>query len=234
MYHRVLIKLSGEALGENGALFDFAQIQRVAEALRELHGTGAQIALVIGAGNIWRGRRGPAAGMNAVTADNMGMLGTAVNCLAMQDALERQGLDARTMSAVPMPRFCETYTTRDAVRHLEKGRVVLFACGSGCPFFSTDTAAALRAVEIQADAILLAKNVDGVYDDDPRKNPNAKLLTDLTYAEAQRRALKVMDEAALILCKENHMPAVRVFGLDDPRNILRAAAGEALGSLVHA
>ena len=151
----------------------------------------------------------------------------------MQDALAQLGLDARNMSAVPMPRFAETYTTRDAVRHLEKGRVVLFSCGSGCPFFSTDTAAALRAVEIEADAILLAKNVDGVYDDDPRVNPAAKLLPDLTYEEAQRRGLKVMDEAALILCKENRMPAVRVFGLDDPDNILRVAQGESLGSVVH-
>lgn len=233
MYKRVLIKLSGEALGENGILFDFAQIRRVAEALKSLHDEGIQVAVVIGAGNIWRGRKGPAAGMNAVNADNMGMLGTAVNCTAMQDALQHLGVDARNMSSVPMPRFAETYTTRDAIRHLEKGRVLLFSCGTGCPFFSTDTAAALRAVEIEADAILLAKNVDGVYDDDPRVNPAAKLLPDLTYEEAQRRGLKVMDEAALILCKENHMPAVRVFGLDDPKNILRVAKGEALGSVVH-
>ena len=223
MYKRVLIKLSGEALGENGILFDFEQIHRVAAALKRLHDEGIQVAVVIGAGNIWRGRKGPAAGM----------LGTAVNCTAMQDALAQLGLDARNMSAVPMPRFAETYTTRDAVRHLEKGRVVLFSCGSGCPFFSTDTAAALRVVEIEADAILLAKNVDGVYDDDPRVNPAAKLLPDLTYEEAQRRGLKVMDEAALILCKENRMPAVRVFGLDDPDNILRVAQGESLGSVVH-
>ena len=226
MYKRVLIKLSGEALGENGILFDFEQIHRVAAALKRLHDEGIQVAVVIGAGNIWRGRKGPAAGMNAVNADNMGMLGTAVNCTAMQDALAQLGLDARNMSAVPMPRFAETYTTRDAVRHLEKGRVVLFSCGSGCPFFSTDTAAG-------GGAILLAKNVDGVYDDDPRVNPAAKLLPDLTYEEAQRRGLKVMDEAALILCKENRMPAVRVFGLDDPDNILRVAQGESLGSVVH-
>ena len=234
MYKRVLIKLSGEALGENGILFDFAQIRRVAEALKSLHDEGIQVAVVIGAGNIWRGRKGPAAGMNAVNADNMGMLGTAVNCTAMQDALQHLGVDARNMSSVPMPRFAETYTTRDAVRHLEKGRVAAVLLRHAAVRSSpTDTAAALRAVEIEADAILLAKNVDGVYDDDPRVNPAAKLLPDLTYEEAQRRGLKVMDEAALILCKENHMPAVRVFGLDDPENILRVAKGEALGSVVH-
>lgn len=233
MYKRVLIKLSGEALGENGVLFDFAQIKRVAKALKALHDAGAQVAVVIGAGNIWRGRRGPAAGMNAVNADNMGMLGTAVNCIAMQDALEQLGLDARTMSAVPMHRFAETYVTADAVRHLQAGRVVLFACGIGCPAFSTDTTAALRAIEIEADAILLAKNIDGVYDDDPHINPAAKRLDDLTYEEAQRRNLKVMDEAAFILCKENNVQAVRVFGLDDPENIVRVAQGERLGSVVH-
>lgn len=233
MYKRVLIKLSGEALGENGVLFDFVQIKRVAKALKALHDAGAQVAVVIGAGNIWRGRRGPAAGMNAVNADNMGMLGTAVNCIAMQDALEQLGLDARTMSAVPMHRFAETYVTADAVRHLQAGRVVLFACGIGCPAFSTDTTAALRAIEIGADAILLAKNIDGVYDDDPHINPAAKRLDDLTYEEAQRRNLKVMDEAAFILCKENNVQAVRVFGLDDPENIVRVAQGECLGSVVH-
>ena len=233
VYHRVLLKLSGEALKSGTELFDFDKVRQTAEIIRDMHNLGVEIGVVIGAGNIWRGRKGPAAGMNAVNADNMGMLGTAVNCTAMQDALAQLGLDARNMSAVPMPRFAETYTTRDAVRHLEKGRVVLFSCGSGCPFFSTDTAAALRAVEIEADAILLAKNVDGVYDDDPRVNPAAKLLPDLTYEEAQRRGLKVMDEAALILCKENRMPAVRVFGLDDPDNILRVAQGESLGSVVH-
>ena len=180
-YKRVLIKLSGEALGENGRLFDFAQIDRVAEVLAKLQATGVQIAVVIGSGNIWRGRQGPAAKMTAINADHMGMLGTAINCIAMQDAVERQGVATRVMSAVEMNRFCEPYTYRRAVRHLEKGRVVIFACGTGNPFFSTDTAAALRAVEIGADAILLAKNVDGVYDSDPRTNPDEKLLPDLTY-----------------------------------------------------
>ena len=186
-YKRVLIKLSGEALGDHGRLFDFEQIDRVAGVIGQLHETGTEIAIVIGAGNIWRGRQGPAAKMTPINADHMGMLGTAINSIAMQDAIERLSIPTRVMSAVEMNRFCEPYTYRRAVRHLEKGRVVIFACGTGNPFFSTDTAAALRAVEIGADAILLAKNVDGVYDSDPRVNPEAKLLKDLTYHEVQER-----------------------------------------------
>lgn len=232
-YKRVLIKLSGEALGENGRLFDFEQIDRVARVIRSVYETGAQIAIVIGAGNIWRGRQGPAAKMGAVTGDHMGMLGTMINSLAMQDAIERQGIQTRLQTAVEMTRFAEPYTYRRAMRHLEKGRVVLFACGTGNPFFSTDTAAALRAVEIGADAILLAKNIDGVYDDDPRTNPNAKLLRDITYAEAQQRGLRVMDAAAITICMENKVPAIRVFGLDDPENILRVMQGDDMGTLVH-
>ena len=171
--------------------------------------------------------------MQAVNADNMGMLGTAINAIALQDALERKGIDTRVMSAVEMTRFAEPYVQKDAVRHLQAGRIVIFSCGTGNPFFSTDTAAALRAVEIGADAILLAKNIDGVYDDDPRINPNAKLMPDLTYAEAQARDLKVMDAAAFTICRENKVPAILVFGLDQPENILRVAAGEKLGSVVH-
>jgi len=245
-YKRVLIKLSGEALGDHGRLFDFEQIDRVADVIRQLHETGAEIAIVIGAGNIWRGarqaglhidrvrgRQGPAAKMTAVNADHMGMLGTAINSIAMQDAVERQGIASRVMSAVEMTRFCEPYTYRRAVRHLEKGRVVIFACGTGNPFFSTDTAAALRAVEIGADAILLAKNVDGVYDSDPRVNPEAKLLRDITYQEVQERDLKVMDASAITICRENKVPCIRVFGLDDPQNILRVIEGDMMGTVVH-
>ena len=232
-YKRVLIKLSGEALGENGRLFDFEQIDRVAEVLARLQKTGVQIAVVIGSGNIWRGRQGPAAKMTAVNADHMGMLGTAINCIAMQDAVERQGVASRVMSAVEMNRFCEPYTYRRAVRHLEKGRVVIFACGTGNPFFSTDTAAALRAVEIGADAILLAKNIDGVYDSDPRVNPDAKFLADITYHEVQERDLKVMDAAAITICRENRVPFIRVFGLDHPDNILRVIEGDPMGTVVH-
>ncbi len=232
-YHRVLVKLSGEALGENGRLFDFEQIDRVASVLARLHEQGTEIAVVIGAGNIWRGRQGPAAKMTAVNADHMGMLGTAINAIAMQDAIERQGIASRVMSAVEMNRFCEPYTYRRAVRHLEKGRIVLFACGTGNPFFSTDTAAALRAVEIGADAILLAKNVDGVYDSDPRLNPQAQLLPDITYQEVMDRDLKVMDASAITICRENRVPAIRVFGLADPENILRVIEGDPMGTLVH-
>ena len=232
-YKRVLIKLSGEALGDHGRLFDFDQIDRVADVIRQLHDTGAEIAIVIGAGNIWRGRQGPAAKMTAVNADHMGMLGTAINSIAMQDAVERQGIASRVMSAVEMTRFCEPYTYRRAVRHLEKGRVVIFACGTGNPFFSTDTAAALRAVEIGADAILLAKNVDGVYDSDPRVNPDSKLLRDITYQEVQERDLKVMAASAITICRENKVPCIRVFGLDDPQNILRVIEGDMMGTVVH-
>ena len=233
LYRRVLIKLSGEALGDHGKLFDFEQINRVAAAISELYQTGTQIALVIGAGNIWRGRQGPAAQMEAVRADHMGMLGTAINSIAMQDALIHAGVPAHVLSAVDMNRFLESYTHDLAVRYLEEGNVVIFACGTGNPFFSTDTAAALRSVEIGADAILLAKNVDGVYDSDPRLNKDAKFLPDLTYGEVISRDLKVMDAAAITICRENRIPSIRVFGLDDPRNILRVIEGEEIGTTVH-
>ena len=232
-YQRVLLKLSGEALGDNGRLFDYAQIDTVAAVIAQLNRQDVQIGIVIGAGNIWRGRQGPAANMNPVTADHMGMLGTMINSLAMQDALERQGVQTRLQTAVEMTRFAEPYTYRRAIRHLEKGRVVIFACGTGNPFFSTDTAAALRAVEIGAEAILLAKNIDGVYDDDPRVNPDARLLPDITYQEAIVRGLKVMDASAITICNENSVPAIRVFALDTPDNILKVMEGDTMGTLVH-
>ena len=230
-YKRVLIKLSGEALGDHGRLFDFEQIDRVADVIRQLHETGAEIAIVIGAGNIWRGRQGPAAKMTAVNADHMGMLGTAINSIAMQDAVERQGIASRVMSAVEMTRFCEPYTYRRAVRHLEKGRVVIFACGTGNPFFSTDTAAALRAVEIGADAILLAKNVDGVYSADPVKDPTAVKYDSISYDEVLAQHLMVMDTTATSLSMDNHIP-VLLFALKDPENIIRAVQGEKIGTVV--
>lgn len=232
-YKRVLIKLSGEALGDGGKLFDFEQIDRVANVIADLSKNGAQIAIVIGAGNIWRGRQGAAAKMTAVNADHMGMLGTMINSIAMQDAIEHLGIETRVMTAIEMTRFAEPYTYRRAMRHLEKNRVVLFACGTGNPFFSTDTAAALRAVEIGAEAILLAKNIDGVYDDDPRTNSDAKLLKDITYLDAQTRNLRVMDAAAITICMENKVPAIRVFGLDEPENITRVMQGDPMGTLVH-
>ena len=230
-YKRVLIKLSGEALGDHGRLFDFEQIDRVADVIRQLHETGAEIAIVIGAGNIWRGRQGPAAKMTAVNADHMGMLGTAINSIAMQDAVERQGIASRVMSAVEMTRFCEPYTYRRAVRHLEKGRVVIFACGTGNPFFSTDTGAVLRAAEINADAILLAKNIDGVYSADPAKDPSAVKYDAITYDEVLARHLAVMDTTATSLSMDNHIP-VQVFALKDPQNILRVVMGEPIGTIV--
>lgn len=233
IYQRVLLKLSGEALGDHGKLFDYAQIDRVASVIAGLNRQALQIGIVIGAGNIWRGRQGPAANMNAVTADHMGMLGTMINSLAMQDALERQHVETRLQTAVEMTRFAEPYTYRRAIRHLEKGRVLIFACGTGNPFFSTDTAAALRAVEIGAEAILLAKNVDGVYDADPNLTPAAKLLKDITYSEAIQRNLRVMDSSALTICNENKVPAIRVFSLEDPGNIARVMEGADLGTIVH-
>ena len=232
-YKRIILKLSGEALKSGNDLFDFVKVRETAEMIRRITEMGIEVGIVIGAGNIWRGRQGPAAKMAAINADHMGMLGTTINCIAMQDAIERLGIQTRVMSAVEMTRFCEPYTYRRAVRHLEKGRIVLFACGTGNPFFSTDTAAALRAVEIGADAILLAKNVDGVYDSDPRVNPDAKLLKDLTYNEVQERDLKVMDAAAITICRENKVPSIRVFGLDDPQNILRVIEGDPMGTNVH-
>lgn len=232
-YRRVLIKLSGEALGLDGKLFDFSQIDRVAGVLAQLAREGMEIGVVIGAGNIWRGRQGPAARMDAVTADHMGMLGTMINCLAMRDALVRAGQAAKVFSAVAMHRFADEYTQREAKAALSEGTVALFACGIGSPFFSTDTAVALRAVELGADAILLAKNVDGVYDSDPNTDPDATFIPDISYQEAQRRDLKVMDAAALAVCRENSVPVLCVFGLKEPENILRAARGERLGTLVH-
>lgn len=231
-YKRVLLKLSGEALGDHGRLFDFEQIDRVADVIRQLHETGAEIAIVIGAGNIWRGRQGPAAKMTAVNADHMGMLGTAINSIAMQDAVERQGIASRVMSAVEMTRFCEPYTYRRAVRHLEKGRVVIFACGTGNPFFSTDTTTALRAVEVSADIMFKATMVDGVYDKDPHKYPDTKKYDTLTFTKVLEDRLAVMDGTAATLCRDNKLP-ILVFDLADPDNIARAVQGENVGTLVY-
>ena len=230
-YKRVLIKLSGEALGDHGRLFDFEQIDRVAGILGQLHETGTEIALVIGAGNIWRGRQGPAAKMAAINADHMGMLGTAINSIAMQDAIERLGIQTRVMSAVEMNRFCEPYTYRRAVRHLEKKRIVIFGCGTGNPFFSTDTAAALRAAEIDADIIFKASMVDGVYDSDPKKNPNAVRYDRLSFSEVLNKGLQVMDSTAASICRDNHIPLL-VFNMEDPDNIVRAVRGDSIGTLV--
>ena len=233
VYHRVLLKLSGEALKSGTELFDFDKVRQTAEIIRDMHNLGVEIGVVIGAGNIWRGRQGPAAHMDAVTADQMGMLGTVINCLCVADALRQAGLDAVVQSAVDMNRFAEPFNAMEARRHLAEGRIVLFAAGSGNPFFSTDTAVALRAIEMQVDAILMAKNIDGVYTADPRQDPTATLIRDITYQDALAKNLKVMDAAAFALCAENRVPMVRVFGLDDPRNLIRVLEGSDIGTFVH-
>ena len=233
VYHRVLLKLSGEALKSGTELFDFDKVRQTAEIIRDMHNLGVEIGVVIGAGNIWRGRQGPAAHMDAVTADQMGMLGTVINCLCVADALRQAGLDAVVQSAVDMNRFAEPFNAMTARRHLAEGRIVLFAAGSGNPFFSTDTAVALRAIEMQVDAILMAKNIDGVYTADPRQDPSATLIRDITYQDALAKNLKVMDAAAFALCAENRVPMVRVFGLDDPRNLIRVLEGSDIGTFVH-
>ena len=233
VYHRVLLKLSGEALKSGTELFDFDKVRQTAEIIRDMHNLGVESGVVIGAGNIWRGRQGPAAHMDAVTADQMGMLGTVINCLCVADALRQAGLDAVVQSAVDMNRFAEPFNAMAARRHLAEGRIVLFAAGSGNPFFSTDTAVALRAIEMQVDAILMAKNIDGVYTADPRQDSTATLIRDITYQDALAKNLKVMDAAAFALCAENRVPMVRVFGLDDPRNLIRVLEGSDIGTFVH-
>lgn len=232
-YRRVMVKLSGEALKSKEDLFDFDQVRSVAKVIAQMHGMGTQLGIVIGAGNIWRGRQGPAAQMDAVTADQMGMLGTVINCLCVADALRQVGVDAVVQSAVDMNRFAEPYNTMAARRHMEEGRVVLFACGTGNPFFSTDTGVVLRAIEMEVDAIFMAKNIDGVYSADPRKDQTAVLIPDLTYQEALDRGLQVMDTAAFALCAGNRVPTVRVFGLDRPENLLKVLQGDTMGTKVH-
>jgi len=233
IYHRILLKLSGEALKSENDLFDFDKINQVADIIRRIRDMGVEVGIVIGAGNIWRGRQGPSACMDAVIADQMGMLGTAINCLCVSDALRRAGVDAVVQSSVDMNRFAEPFNAVTARRHLSEGRVVLFACGTGNPFFSTDSGVALRAIEMQVDAVLMAKNVDGVYTADPAKDPSAVLIQDITYAEALARGLKVMDASAFALCAENKVPMVRVFGLDDPENLIRVLEGDPMGTFVH-
>ena len=233
VYHRILLKLSGEALKAENDLFDFDKVNGVAKIIRRMHDMGVEIGIVIGAGNIWRGRLGPSAHMDAVTADQKGMLGTVINCLCVADALRKEGLDAVVQCAVVMLRFAEPFNAMAARRHLREGRVVLFACGTGNPFFSTDSGVALRAVEMEVDAVLMAKNIDGVYTADPARDPAATLIKDITYAEALARGLKVMDASAFALCAENKVPMVRVFGLDDPENLIRVLEGDGMGTFVH-
>lgn len=230
VFKRLLLKLSGEVLaGEKGVGIDFDKVIEVCESVKKCVELGVEVAIVVGGGNFWRGRSGE--NMDRTRADHMGMLATTINALALQDALERVGVVTRVQTAIEMKQFAEVYIRNKAVRHLEKGRVVIFACGSGNPYFSTDTAAALRAAEIDADAILLAKNVDGVYDSDPNVNKDAVKYDELTYLEVISKGLKVMDSTASSLCMDNNIPLL-VFGLDDPANIIKVLNGEKIGTVV--
>ena len=229
-YKRVMLKLAGEALaGENGFGIDFNIAMNIAKAVKELVDMGIEVGAVVGGGNIWRGRSGE--GMDRTTADYMGMLATSINALALQDSLESLGVDTRVQTAIEMKEIAEPYIRRRAMRHLEKGRVVIFGAGTGNPYFSTDTAAALRAAEIEADVILLAKKVDGVYDKDPHKYDDAKKYDELSYIEVLEQGLQVMDSTATSLCMDNNIP-ILVFALDNPENIKRVVLGENIGTIV--
>jgi uridylate kinase len=232
-FRRILLKLSGEALmGELEYGADPVRIRAIATAIARVQETGVEIAIVVGAGNIYRGMAGAAAGMDRATGDYMGMLATVLNALALQDALEKAGIHTRVQSAITISEVAEPYIRRRAIRHLEKGRVVIFAAGTGNPFFTTDTAAALRASEIHAEAILMAKNgVEGVFTADPAHDPAAEFLPEITYMDAIQRRLSVMDATALTLCMENELP-LYVFNMDDEENILRIISGERVGTLV--
>lgn len=232
-YKRVVLKLSGEALaGQQGYGIDPVTVDSIARQIKDVRNTNLQVAVVVGGGNIWRGLSGSAKGMDRAAADYMGMLATVMNSLALQDALEQCDVDTRVQTAIEMRQIAEPYIRRRAVRHLEKNRVVIFAAGTGNPYFSTDTTAALRAAEIEADVILMAKkNTDGVYDSDPRINPEAKKFKELAYIEVLQRGLGVMDSTATSLCMDNKIPII-VFNIDKPGNILRAALGEDIGTVV--
>ncbi|MDR2519753.1 MAG: UMP kinase [Eubacteriaceae bacterium] len=230
VYKRVLLKLSGEALAGNaGYGIHQPTILSVCQQIVDVATRGVQAAVVVGGGNIWRGRTGE--GMDRATADYMGMLATSINALALQDAIERLGQPVRVQSAISMQEICEPYIRRKAVRHLEKGRVVIFAAGLGSPYFSTDTAAALRAVEIEAEIILSAKNVDGVYSDDPAKNPSAVKYEQLSYQDILENSLKVIDSTAATLCQDNSIPLM-IFSLSNPQNIINAVCGERVGTII--
>jgi uridylate kinase len=231
-FKRILLKLSGEALmGEGAYGIDNATLARIAEEVKEVRDLGVEVALVIGGGNIFRGLAASANGMDRASADYMGMLATVMNSLALQDALERVGCDTRVLSAIEIREVAESYIRRRAVRHLEKGRVVIFAAGTGNPYFTTDTAASLRAMEIHADVLLKATRVDGVYDKDPKRHPDAKRFDRLSYIEVLQRNLQVMDSTAISLCKDNKL-SILVFDLRQRGNIRRAVVGERIGTLV--
>jgi uridylate kinase len=234
MYKRVVLKLSGEALAAGrGFGVDVTRVHEIASEIAAVHALGVEVALVVGGGNFFRGVAEQAKEMDRVSADNMGMLATVINSLAVQDAIEKQGLHCRVMSAIAMHQVCEPYIRRRAVRHLEKGRVVIFAAGTGNPYFSTDTAASLRAMEIKADILLKATKVEGIYDADPVLHKDAVKFEEITYMEILRLGLKVMDMTAVSLCKDNNMPMI-IFNMNQSGNIQRVISGEKVGSLVTA
>ena len=229
-YKRILLKLSGEAMaGSNGQGLDFDTVLRICGAVKKCADMGVQIGIVVGGGNFWRGRS--SGKMDRTRADHMGMLATTINALALADALEQLDCDVRVQTAIAMNQEAEPYIRNRAMRHLEKGRVVIFGCGTGNPFFSTDTASALRAAEIEADIIFKASMVDGVYDSDPKKNPDAVKFDRLSFLDVLNKDLKVMDSTAATLCKDNEIP-ILVFNLEDPENIVRAVRGETIGTIV--
>ncbi len=233
-YKRILLKLGGESLsGPSGYGIDVTEAEAVASRIKQIREMGVEVAAVIGAGNLWRGKQGLDRGMDRATADYMGMLGTVMNALALMDALERMSVYTRVQSAIEMRAVAEPYIRRRAIRHLEKGRVVIFSAGTGNPYFSTDTAAALRATELDADVLIKATKVDGVYDADPKKSPDAKKFDELTYIEVLNRRLEVMDSTAITLCMENNLP-IMVLNLWDSQALLGALRGESPGTLVHA
>lgn len=230
VYKRILLKISGEALaGNKGQGLDNETLKTIGKIICEVAELGVQVAIVVGGGNFWRGRT--CEGMDRVTADHIGMLGTTMNALALSDALEQCGADTRVLSAIEMRQFCEPYIRKRAMRHLEKGRVIIFACGTGNPYFSTDTAAALRASEIEADIILKATMVDGVYDMDPKKYPEAVRYDTVSHNEVLQLGLEIMDATAAALCRDNKT-SIAVFNLSDPRNIIRIVNGEKIGTIV--
>lgn len=229
-YKRVIIKISGEALaGKKGTGFDHDYIDKVVNQLIETRKLGVEIGIVVGGGNFWRGRQGE--DMERSQADHIGMLATVMNALALQDAIERKGVPTRVQTALTITRVAEPYILRKALNHLEKGRIVIFACGTGNPFFSTDTAASLRAAEIKADVLLLAKNIDGIYDSDPKVNPNAKKYDKIAYMDFVKQGLKAMDTTAVTMCMETQIP-ILAFGLDEEDAIVKAVKGESLGTWI--
>ncbi len=231
-FARILLKLSGEALmGDQKYGIDPAVVSMIADQVKEIRALGVEVGLVIGGGNIFRGVAGATRGMDRTTADHMGMLATMINALALQDALEAKGVHTRTLSGLEMPKVAESYIRRRATRHLEKGRVVIFGAGTGNPYFSTDTAAALRANEINAEVVMKATNVDGIYSADPKKDPSATRFERIAFQEVLEKGLKVMDASAIALCMENHLP-ILVFDMNKPGNLVAAVKGEAVGTLV--